>query len=101
MSSNFSKEDNTNKLMKHPFLAELLIRNLSQKELTAIYTALKPETTVDINDRARANIKIEDDNHLRLIFTAEDFISLRAILGSYLRWIDATINTVAIATETK
>ena len=73
-----------------------MIKSLSEKEIKAIHSAIHPETTVEINARGRAEICIHEDNQLRVVFEAIDFISLRAMISSYLRWIDAAISSLDI-----
>lgn len=78
------------------FTSELIIKSLSNKEITAIHSAIYPETTVEISSRGKAEIFIEGDNCLRMVFSAIDFISLRAMVSSYLRWIDAAISSLNV-----
>ncbi len=78
------------------FTSELVIKSLSSKEITAIHSAIYPETQVEISTRGKAEITIEDDNCLRMVFSAIDFISLRAMVSSYLRWIDAAISSLEV-----
>ncbi len=87
-----------NRTNKHSFdfTSELVIKSLSNKEITAIHSAIYPETTVEISSRGKAEIFIEEDNCLRMVFSAIDFISLRAMVSSYLRWIDAAISSLNV-----
>ncbi len=88
--------DNQENNHSFSFISELVIKSLSNKEITAIYSAIYPETTVEISSRGKAEIFIEDGICLRMVFSAIDFISLRAMVSSYLRWIDAAISSLNI-----
>jgi len=76
------------------FYSELIITTINTKILDAVYEAIYPETTVVISSRGRTSIEIQDTNKLILKFFATDFISLRAMIGSYLRWVDAAISSI-------
>ena len=78
------------------FKSELVIKSLMKNEIEAIHSAIHPETTVEINSRGRAEISVEENNQLRMVFEAIDFISLRAMISSYLRWIDAAISSLDV-----
>ena len=78
------------------FKSVLVIKSLMENEIKAIHSAIHPETTVEINSRGRAKISVEENNQLRMVFEAIDFISLRAMISSYLRWIDAAISSLDV-----
>lgn len=86
--------DNQANTNSFDFTSELIIKSLSNKEMKAIHSAIYPETTVEISTRGKAEIFIEEENYLRMVFSAIDFISLRAMVSSYLRWIDASISSL-------
>ena len=87
-----NKKENV-KNASYPFSAGLVIKNLSHLQIKAIHNAIKPETTVEVSTRAKAEISIEEEK-LKMDFFAKDFVSLRAILGSYLRWLEVAIKSV-------
>ncbi len=58
----------------------------SEKELRAVYLALKPEAERPATNRCIASLKIEDD-FLVLNIEARDTVALRAATNAYLRWI--------------
>ena len=76
------------------FTSELFLKTLTKEEAEAIFDAIKPETEVEINERGKAEIFLENENQIKMIFSAVDFISLRAMLGSYLRWIEAVLSSI-------
>ncbi|MBK5113782.1 MAG: hypothetical protein KGD59_00140 [Candidatus Heimdallarchaeota archaeon] len=79
------------------FTSELIIQSESSEEIAAVYNALKPETSVMINPRGKTDIKIKDKNTLVMSFFAVDFISLRAMISSYLRWIETAFSSIRIS----
>ena len=89
MTNNESIDKNSMK-----FSSKLIINSADEKAINAAYNAIKPETTVMITPRGKAEIKIKDKNTLVMEFYASDFISLRAMLGSYLRWIETGISSI-------
>ncbi|MHA1558078.1 MAG: KEOPS complex subunit Pcc1 [Candidatus Heimdallarchaeota archaeon] len=82
--------DNQTNKHSFDFTTELVIKSLSSKEITAIHSAIYPETQVEISTRGKAEITIG------MVFSAIDFISLRAMVSSYLRWIDAAISSLEV-----
>lgn len=76
------------------FTSELVLKSLSENEAQAIFNAIKPETEVEINERGKAEIILENGKNIKMKFSAIDFISLRAMLGSYLRWIEAVLSSI-------
>ena len=76
------------------FTSELIIKSENPEEILAAYNALKPETKVMITSRGKADIKIKDEKTLNMYFYAADFISLRAMISSYLRWIDTAFSSI-------
>ena len=76
------------------FSSKLIIKSSDENAIDAAYNAIKPETTVMITPRGKAEIKIKDKNTIIMEFYATDFISLRAMLGSYLRWIETGITSI-------
>jgi tRNA threonylcarbamoyladenosine modification (KEOPS) complex Pcc1 subunit len=90
-----SKEDS----LDFPFTANLLISSANKQEIKAVFDAIYPETKVDINQRGKAKIEKIGHEQLRMIFLAQDFISLRAMMSSYLRWIEAAFSSLDIIEE--
>lgn len=76
------------------FYSELTLKSSQPDKLKAAFDAIKPETTVIITSRGKCDIEIIDEETLKMYFYATDFISLRAMLGSYLRWLDAALETI-------
>ncbi len=76
------------------FSSKLVIKSIDERAIEAAYRAIKPETTVMLTPRGKAEIIIKDKNTLIMEFYASDFISLRAMLGSYLRWIETGISSI-------
>ena len=91
-----SLEEEQTKNNSFNFKSELVIKSLMENEIKAIHSAIHPETTVEISSRGRAKICVEEANQLRMVFEAIDFISLRAMISSYLRWIDAAISSLDV-----
>lgn len=79
------------------FTSELIIKSDNPDEIKAVYNALKPETTVMISSRGKTNIKIQNEKTLIMYFFAADFISLRAMISSYLRWIETAFSSIRIS----
>ncbi len=82
------------------FTSELIIQTENSREIKAVYQALKPETTVMITPRGKTDIKMKDKNTLVMYFFAADFISLRAMISSYIRWIETAFSSIRL-TEKK
>ncbi len=78
--------------------AVVSLRFSSEKQLTTLLNALKPETKA-LSTR-RANVKLDIDGlFLLLTIDAEDTVALRSTLNAYLRWINSTINVIAIVEQ--
>ncbi|MHA1244565.1 MAG: KEOPS complex subunit Pcc1 [Candidatus Heimdallarchaeota archaeon] len=82
-----------------PFTANLVISSVNKQEIKAVFDAIFPETKVEINQRGKAEIIKIDDENFRMVFSATDFISLRAMMSSYLRWIEAALSSIEILQE--
>jgi tRNA threonylcarbamoyladenosine modification (KEOPS) complex Pcc1 subunit len=76
------------------FYSELIIKAVDPKKIIAAYEAIKPETSVIISQRGKTNIFLLDDETLKMEFFAADFVSLRAMLGSYLRWLETIFDSL-------
>ena len=82
-----------------PFTANLVISSSNKQEIKAVFEAIFPETKVEINQRGKAEIIKIDNENFRMEFSASDFISLRAMMSSYLRWIEAAVSSIEIIKE--
>jgi tRNA threonylcarbamoyladenosine modification (KEOPS) complex Pcc1 subunit len=79
--------------------ATIRLKFESDKQLTTLLNALKPETKTLAT--RRANVKLEKDNSfLMLTVDAEDTVALRATLNAFLRWINSTINVISTVERT-
>ena len=78
--------------------ATVRLKFKSDKQLTTLLNALRPETKA-LSTR-RANVKLDIDGlFLLLTVDAEDTVALRSTLNAYLRWINSTINVIAIVEQ--
>ncbi len=79
--------------------ATVRLKFQSDKQLATLLNALKPETKALAT--RRANVKLDiDDLFLLLTVDAEDTVALRSTLNAYLRWINSTVNVIAIVEQT-
>ncbi|MEA2069712.1 MAG: KEOPS complex subunit Pcc1 [Asgard group archaeon] len=76
-----------------PFHSTLLLTVETPSIASTIFTAIHPETMVDISSRGKTNIFLKNDKQIQFEFIAKDFVSLRAMLGSFLRWIDVVLSS--------
>jgi KEOPS complex subunit Pcc1 len=75
--------------------ANVCLKFTSQKQLTTLLYALKPEA--EAPPTRRAKIKLENDGlSLLLTVEAKDTVALRATLNAYLRWINSTLNIIEV-----
>ena len=73
--------------------ATVRLKFSSEKQLTTILNALKPEANAPVT--RRSSVKLEkDDLFLLVTVEAEDTVSLRSTLNAYLRWINSVINVI-------
>ncbi|MHA1220963.1 MAG: KEOPS complex subunit Pcc1 [Candidatus Heimdallarchaeota archaeon] len=72
----------------------MTISTENPKAILAAYHAIQPETMVMITQRGKAAVEMTDDQTLIMKFHATDFISLRAMLGSYIRWLDVAFSSI-------
>lgn len=77
------------------FTSSLKIKCSDSKKITAAYNAIKPETIVMITQRGKTEILLKNEHTIIMNFYAADFISLRAILSSYLRWFEVIFNSLS------
>ncbi|HSQ48656.1 MAG TPA: KEOPS complex subunit Pcc1 [Candidatus Deferrimicrobiaceae bacterium] len=80
--------------------ATLRLKFASEKQLEALFCALKPEThTIDTR---RANVHLRKDAcFLALTVEADDTVALRATLNAYLHWIQSTLNVIEVLEQQK
>ncbi len=66
--------------------ATVRLKFSKKEQLSAIFTALEPETRSASTSRSKVNV-MKDSETLTLVFEASDTSALRAALNSYLHWI--------------
>ncbi len=59
----------------------------------AAYQAIAPEVKVPVSKRAKAEVNLEG-SVLVINIEAHDLGALRAVVGAYLRWVMATVDSV-------
>ena len=59
-----------------------------------LFDALNIETTYNPNDRASVRLSTEDEQ-LILIIIAQDSVSARAAMNSYMRWINLSLQILS------
>ena len=89
------KEEILNENSLKDFTSELIIKSSDSKKIKAAYKAIKPETSVIISQRGKTEIILENEFTIKMKFYSNDFISLRAMLGSYLRWLEVAFGSLA------
>lgn len=75
--------------------ASIRLRFFSEKRLTTLLDALKPEANRAVTTRASVVLEREE-NFLILKVEAKDAVALRAALNAYLRWIDSTVKVLEV-----
>ncbi|MBN2110207.1 MAG: hypothetical protein JW705_03855 [Methanosarcinaceae archaeon] len=65
----------------------------------SIYRSLKPEIETPVTDRSRIRLKA-DSSHLYLTIEAEDLVSMRSTLNTWLRLIQVAYEVYAVTTDT-
>ncbi|TGC10534.1 KEOPS complex subunit Pcc1 [Methanolobus halotolerans] len=65
----------------------------------SIYRSLKPEIETAVTDRSRIELRV-DGSHLYLIVEADDLVSMRSTLNTWLRLIQVS-NEVSVLTDSK
>ena len=63
-----------------------------------VYTAIQPEINFSPNERAQIKIQLSN-NIIRLNINSSDFIILRAIINSYIKWFDISSKLIHILLE--
>mgnify|MGYP001116243665 CR=1 FL=1 len=77
--------------------AVVRLRFPSERHLSIVLTALKPETQSASTSRARFRLESEG-RRLTMMFEADDTSALRAAMNSYLHWI-ALVNDACSVLE--
>jgi len=80
--------------------ATVRMKSASEKQLEALFCALKPETHTIDNRRACVHLR-KDACFLSLTVEAEDTVALRATLNAYLHWIQSTLNVIEVLERQK
>jgi tRNA threonylcarbamoyladenosine modification (KEOPS) complex Pcc1 subunit len=75
--------------------ASISLRFNSEKQLTTLLDALKPEVNAPVTRRAKVSLE-KQDAFLVLSVDAKDTIALRATLNAYLRWINSTVSVIEL-----
>jgi tRNA threonylcarbamoyladenosine modification (KEOPS) complex Pcc1 subunit len=70
----------------------------SERQLTALIEAIKPEVNKQIGTRSLTTIT-RDKLFLVLNVEADDTVALRSALNAYLRWINSTLNVIEIVNK--
>lgn len=78
--------------------ATVRLKFTSQKKISTIIEALKPEADSPITRRANVNLQ-KDGSFLRLTVESKDTVALRATLNAYLRWINSTVNVMQLVED--
>ena len=75
--------------------AKVRLKFQSERQLTSLLDALKPETKASVT--RRACVKLDRDGLLLVLeFEADDRVALRSTLNAYLRWVNSTFNVILI-----
>ena len=75
--------------------ATVRLKFQSDKKLTALIKALKPESKGLAMRRANVRLK-KDGSFLLLTVEADDTVALRATLNAYLRWIGSAVKVIEL-----
>ena len=78
--------------------ATVRLKFTSQKQVSTIIEALKPEADAPVTRRATVNLE-KEGLFLMLTVEAEDTVALRATLNAYLRWINSTFNVMKLVED--
>ena len=79
--------------------ATVRLKFKSEKKLTALLNALKPEANAPVTRRSRVELE-KDELFLLLKVEADDTVALRSTLNAYLRWINSTISVIDVVEDT-
>jgi tRNA threonylcarbamoyladenosine modification (KEOPS) complex Pcc1 subunit len=80
--------------------ATVRMKSASEKQLEALFCALRPETHTIDTRRACVHLR-KDACFLSLTVEAEDTVALRATLNAYLHWIQSTLNVIEVLERQK
>lgn len=70
----------------------------SEKQVSTILEALKPEANAPVTRRAKVKLQ-KDGLFLVLTVEADDTVALRATLNAYLRWVNSAVNVIQAINE--
>ncbi len=70
----------------------------SDKQLSAVLSALTPEVQRQIGVRSKVDVVV-DGQVLVLSVDAADTVALRAALNAYLRWVNSVVNVIEAVDE--
>jgi len=80
--------------------ANIRLKFASEKQLEALFCALKPETNTIETRRANVNLR-KEACFLTLTVEAGDTVALRATLNAYLHWIQSTLSVIDVLEHQK
>ena len=80
--------------------ATIRLKFASEKQLEALFCALKPETNTIETRRANVNLR-KETCFLTLTVEAGDTVALRATLNAYLHWIQSTLSVIDVLEHQK
>jgi KEOPS complex subunit Pcc1 len=83
--------ENTGSLVLLTASATIRLQFSSEKQLSALISALTPEVHKQIGARSKTTLT-HGVQSLILNVEASDTVALRAALNAYLRWINSTVN---------
>ncbi|MCS7098060.1 MAG: KEOPS complex subunit Pcc1 [Candidatus Methanomethyliaceae archaeon] len=84
---------------KFPISSTLVIETTSEKIADSLYKVLVPEVRTTKSKSTRISIRREGQN-LYLYIRAKTMPGLRAILNSYLRWINSSLEILLMNSKT-
>jgi KEOPS complex subunit Pcc1 len=77
---------------------DLEIEFSSPEEAEIVLRSIKPEINGSPSDRTSVRVKINDST-LKIVIDAQDTVSFRASLNSYLRWIKLSNEVINLKNE--
>jgi len=80
--------------------ANIRLKFASEKQLEALFCALKPETNTIETRRAIVHLR-KEACFLTLAVEAGDTVALRATLNAYLHWIQSTLSVIDVLEHQK
>jgi KEOPS complex subunit Pcc1 len=77
---------------------ELRVKFEKIEDAEIVYNSILPELNFSPNERSQVSLSLSE-NYLILKINSADFIILRAIINSYLRWFNTSENIIRIIKE--